>query len=313
MGGGSVTDAPLLDLCAVAEEMGRMVQPWPWLSSNVVAFALAQSGSTTHTDVAAGIASGDAIATWALVDEDAGWQGAETSLAAVHRDGAYVLNGVKVGVEDADVADHVLVAGHDGSGPTQFLLPRSTPGITVEPMHSLDFARRLFRVVFDEVETPTTSVIGAPGAAGDAIDRQLQLAFVLQCAESVGGAARLCELTFEYAKDRFAFGRPIGSLQAVKHMCADMLVLLEGSRATTAAAAAALQGAPDAPVQASIANAHVGAAFSKIARDAIQVHGGIGYTWEHDAHLYLRRAKANELLYGDPSWHRERLCQLAGV
>jgi alkylation response protein AidB-like acyl-CoA dehydrogenase len=216
-------------------------------------------------------------------------------------------------VEDADVADHLLVAGHDGHGVTQFLLPSSTPGITVVPMQGLDFARRLFRVVFDDVDAPAASVVGAPGGAGDAIDRQLQLAFVLQCAESVGGADRLCELTFQYAKDRFAFGRPIGSFQAVKHMCADMLLLLAGSRATTAAAAAAFQSSPDAPVQASIASAHVGGAISKIARDAIQVHGGIGYTWEHDAHLYLRRAKSNELLYGDPSWHRERLCQLAGV
>ena len=313
LGGGSVSDAPLLDLCAVAEEMGRMVQPWPWLPGNVVAFALAESGSTDHAEALAAIASGDAIATWALVDADRGWQGAATSLQARRRGDSYTLTGVKVGVEDADVADHVLVAGDDGGGPTQFLLPRATPGITVEPMQSLDFARRLFRVTFENVEAPATSVVGAPGAAADAIDRQLQLAFVLQCAESVGGADRICELTFQYAKDRFAFGRPIGSFQAVKHMCADMLMLLEGSRATTASAAAAFPDAPDASVQASIANAHVGAAFSKIARDAIQVHGGIGYTWEHDAHLYLRRAKANELLYGDPSWHRECLCQLAGV
>jgi alkylation response protein AidB-like acyl-CoA dehydrogenase len=315
LGGGSISDQSLLDLVAVAEEMGRVIQPWPWLPANVVAFALAEAGpNEAQASALAAVAAGDAIATWALVDESGAWAPDDISMSVTARDDGYTLRGAKLYVQDADAADHLLVAARGDAGLMQLLVPADRPGVRVEPMHGLDFARRLFRVEFDNVAVPASSAVGASGDAREQLDRQLQLAFILQCAESVGGAERICELTFQYANDRFAFGRPIGSFQAVKHMCADMLVLLEGSKATTASAAAAFQRRdPDAAAQASIANAHVGAAFSKIARDAIQIHGGIGYTWEHDAHLYLRRAKANELLLGDAAWHRERLCQLAGV
>ena len=313
LGGGAISAEPVVDLTIVAEEMGRLVQPWPLLSTNVVAAALAASGSDEHAKVLSGIASGDTLATLALVDED-GWRGADVTLAVDRSDGAYRLNGSKVWVDDADAADHLLVVGRDGGRLLQLLVPTGVPGVTVEPMAGLDFARRRCRVTFDDVEVPATALVVDGDDAVASIEWQLQLAFVLQCAESVGGAQRVCELTFQYAKDRYAFGRPIGSFQAVKHLCAGMLVLLEGSKAATAAAAAALQaGAPDAAALASIASAHVGEAFSKIARDAVQVHGGIGYTWEHDAHLFLRRAKANELLLGDPAWHREHLCRLAGL
>jgi len=169
-------------------------------------------------------------------------------------------------------------------------------------------------VRFDAVAVDGTTVVGAVDGAADHVERQLQLALVLQCAETVGVVDRVLEITVDYAKERMAFGRPIGSFQALKHRFADHAMWLEAAKAVTDYAAAAVQrGAVDAAVATSIAKSHVGRSATEIARDCVQIHGGIGLTWEHDLHLYVRRAVSNEALWGTPAAHHERLCELAGV
>jgi alkylation response protein AidB-like acyl-CoA dehydrogenase len=226
----------------------------------------------------------------------------------------FVLAGTVTHVQDAHVADRLLVTAVGDDGPTQFRVPTSSGGITVTPLDALDLGRRLSEVRFDGVAVDPGCVVGAVGGASGAVERQLQVALVLQCAETVGLVARALEVTVEYAKERVAFGRPIGSFQALKHRFADHVMWLEAAEAVTDhAARAAHLGAGDAAVAASIAASHVGRSSTEIVRDCVQIHGGIGVTWEHDLHLYLRRAVSNEALWGTPAAHHERLCQLAGV
>ncbi len=197
-------------------------------------------------------------------------------------------------------------------GPSQFLVTRDQPGITVEPLESLDLARRLATVRFEGVEVGPDSLLGSAGEAGPAVEYQRQVALVLQCAESVGATAQALEMTVDYAKERVAFGRPIGSYQALKHRMSDHRMWLEGSFATTAYAARAVDDrANDAAIAARVAAAHVGRHSSAILHDCIQLHGGIGMTWEHDLHLYSRRVISNEVLYGTPDDHQKALVDLA--
>jgi alkylation response protein AidB-like acyl-CoA dehydrogenase len=217
-------------------------------------------------------------------------------------------------VQDAHVADHLLVTAADGAGLSQFLVPAKTAGVTIAPLEALDLGRRLAEVRFDGVRVGQDALLGAAGGAAAQVERQLQLALALQCAETVGVVDRTLEFTVDYAKQRVAFGRPIGSFQALKHRFADHATRLEGAKAATAYAARAVQDqAVDAALAVSIAKAHGGKFGTEIVRDCLQMHGGIGMTFDHDIHLYLRRAVSNEALWGTPAAHHERLCVLAGV
>jgi alkylation response protein AidB-like acyl-CoA dehydrogenase len=208
----------------------------------------------------------------------------------------------------------LLVAARTAGGLTQFLIPAGTAGITVKLMGSVDLGRRLAEVTFEDVEVSSSSVLGETDGAAGAIERQLELALVLQCAETVGVTERTLEFTLEYANDRIAFGRPIGSYQALKHRFADMKMWLEASAGTATGAARSVQaGAPDAAQLVSVAKSYIGDASVAIIQDCIQMHGGIGQTWENDIHLYLRRATLNAALFGSPAEHRERLCTLLDV
>lgn len=313
LGGGCVSGNPLVDACLVAEEMGRMLHPGPALATNVVADALARAGSPGLQERHLGaLASGERIGTWAFAEPDRPWTAAALSLRALPTDAGYALDGGKTYVQDAHAADLLLVSALAPEGPSQFLIPRDSPGIVVEPLETLDLTRRLATVRFSDVQIPRDAVVGTAGDAAAAIERQLQVALVLQCAETVGATARGLEMTVRYAKERVAFGRPIGSFQALKHRMADHRTWLEASFATTAYAAAAVGGErPDAAVAARVAKAHVARRSTATLHDCVQLHGGIGMTWEYDLHLYFRKAISNEVLYGGPAEQHRFLVDLA--
>jgi alkylation response protein AidB-like acyl-CoA dehydrogenase len=314
-GGGSVSGDGLLDLALVAEEMGHLVSPGPLVPVNVVADTIARVGSAEQqSEVLAGLVSGDTIAAWAFAEESNTWDAAGVSLTANERDGGWVLDGTKTFVQDAAASDWFLVTARTGSGLTQFLVPAATSGVTVSPLGSLDFTRHFGRVDFDTVTVPATAVVGPVGGAGDDVERQLQVALILQNAETVGATTTVLDFTLEYAKDRVAFGRPIGSYQALKHRFADMRTWLEACHATATASARAVQaGADDASELVSVAKAYIADRSPAIIQDCVQLHGGIGVTWEHDLHLYLRRVIQNAALYGSVSQHRERIAALIGM
>jgi len=302
----------LVDLTIVAEELGRAVHPGPFQATNVVASAIAESGTADQREHhLPDLASGASIATWAFAEPDGNWSAAAIACTATSSGTGYVLDGVKSYVHDAQAADLLLVTARTSAGLTQFLVPAETPGVVVEPLDCLDLARRLADVRFERVEVPAEAVLGAPGEAAAAVERQLQVALVLQCAEAVGTTDQGFALTVQYTKDRVAFGRPIGSYQALKHRMADHRMWLEAAFATTASAARAVQHwRMDAAVAARVAKAHVGKSSSAILHDCIQLHGGTGMTWDYDLHLYFRRAISNEVLYGAPDQHYRALVDL---
>ncbi len=298
-GGGSLSEHGLLDLVLVAEEMGRLVSPGPLVPVNVVASALARRGSAEQkAAVLPGLLTGESVAAWC-----------GTTAVAATRDGdGFVLSGVVAPVEAGAQAAHHLVAARTDDGLTQLLVPTDAAGVTVTRMGSLDRVRRFAEVHFDAVAVPATAVVGAVGAAADDLEHQLQTAVVLQCAESVGAMDRMFDVTLEYLGDRYSFGRPLASYQALKHRVADDKLWLEACHATaTAAAEAVATGAPDADELVSAAKAWIGPHATELLQDCVQLHGGIGVTWEHDLHLYLRRATVNRLTYGTPEEHAERV------
>jgi alkylation response protein AidB-like acyl-CoA dehydrogenase len=211
-------------------------------------------------------------------------------------------------VPDAHVADLLLVTAKTNDGLVQALVPMPNERVHVRVIRGLDLTRRLCEIRFGGALVPLTARVEP------AIESQLAVATVLLCAETVGAIDRLFEMTVDYAKTRVQFGRRIGSFQAIQHKLANMLLWLEGSRAAAHYAALAVDGRlADAREAVATAKAYVGDAASALAGEALQAHGGIGFTWEHDLHLYLRRTKSNQVLYGDPAWHRERLCAMASA
>jgi len=314
-GGGSVSGSPLRDAVIVAEERGRFVQPGPFVATNVVAFAIAREGRREHQEAfLPSLATAELSASWAISDRSGiPVAGAVTARAS---EGGYTLDGIAGLVPEAAAAGLFLVSAADreGSGVTQFLVHSDTPGVTVVPLDGLDLTRRFADVRFDGVTLPSSAVLGTPGTATASVDAQLDVAIALTLAESVGAMRRLSEITVDYAKARTAFGRPIGSFQALKHLLADASLGVELSTAGAwATAQAVADGRPTASEIASIAKAYTGDAGVEVALACLQAHGGIGFTWEHDLHFYLRRLTADRVLYGDPAWHRERICRIHGL
>jgi alkylation response protein AidB-like acyl-CoA dehydrogenase len=313
LGGGSVSGAGLLDAAVVAEERGRMLQPGPFVPMNVVALALAAAGDERQRqEVLPGVLAGESLATWAVADAGGDWTPDSGVLARRSR-GGFRLVGVKGLVQDAHVADWILVTAGTEAGPSQFLVPAGTPGLTVHPLDGLDLSRQLCQVHFNDVDLPASTLVGEVGGSSDLIERQLDVAVALTVAESVGAMDRDFEVVVEYAKARTAFGRPIGSFQAVKHLLADTALLLEASKSMAGAAAQAVQEERDAALVASMAKAFIGDSGIDLAQNCLQVLGGIGYTWEHDQHFFLRRLTADASLFGEPAWHRERVCRIFEV
>ena len=316
-GGGSVSGNGVLDAALVATARGAQLQPGPFVGTNITAYALAAEAEAggdagDHAKVLARLLSGEDAASWAAAGRAGEWD-AGAGVRAERAGDGYRLTGTKTFVQDADRVEWLLVTAGSDDGCVQLLVATDTPGLRIAGRDSLDLTRRFGDVHFDAVEVPASAVV----AAGDndaLIDRQLQMASVLTVAESIGAMDHVFDLALDYAKSRIAFGRPIGSFQAVKHLLADTSLELEMSKAIALTAARRVgTDEPDAASVASMAKAFVGDCAVDVAQNCFQVFGGIGYTWEHDQHLFLRRLTTDAALYGEPAWHRERVCRLGGL
>jgi alkylation response protein AidB-like acyl-CoA dehydrogenase len=314
---GGVAEAAqgAIDAAIIAEELGRVVFAGPFLSTSVVAAAVAAAGSDAQRDAwLPGLASGDMLAAWCFAGTAVNDGAAPTGVTACESGSHFTLDGTAGYVEEAEAADLLLVTAIVEGGLSQFLVPAGTEGVSIVPLDALDLGRRLSHVRFDSVSVGPNALLGDAGAAADQVERQLQFALVLQCAETVGVTDRVFEFTLDWVKQRYAFGRPIGSYQALKHRLADHAAQLEAAKAASAHAARSVQtSAADAAIAVSVAKSHCGRQSTEIIRDCLQLHGGIGLTWDHDIHFYLRRAVSNEALWGTPAAHHERLCRLAGL
>jgi alkylation response protein AidB-like acyl-CoA dehydrogenase len=314
-GGGSISGHGLLDLVLVAEEMGRLVSPGPLVPTNVVAAAIARSGAPEQRrQLLPDLVDGDSVAAWCLGAPVAGISTGGGKVEAIARGDGYLLDGSTGPVEAAGQADHLLVTTGNGDRATQMIVASDAPGVTVVPAHGLDLVRRFAQVRFDQVPVSPEAVLGMPGEATADVERQLQIAAVLQVAEMVGALDRAFEFTVEYAFDRYSFGRPLASYQALKHRFADLKTWLEASHATATAAARAVDSdSPSAPELVSVAKSYVGERGPAILQDCVQLHGGIGVTWDHDLHLYLRRVVTDSTQLGTPADHRERVAVAMGM
>ena len=312
LGGESISGDALLDLTIVAEEMGRLVSPGPLVPTNVVVMALSYaSTAAAHHEAIEVLASGLATASWAVYEPGHGWDPAGVELTATADGDCFVLNGVKDRVESGDQADYLMVTARTSEGPGQFLVPVTAPGVAVTRSQSLDLVRRFAAVRFDNVRVGCGSQVGTPQETPAAIQRQLRTAVVLQCAEMTGAAGRVLEFTIQWAFDRYSFGRPLASYQALKHRFADMRLMIEAMFATASAAARADADDDAAAIElASVAKAYIGERATDIVQDCVQLHGGIGVTWEHDIHLYLRRVTVDRVMWGTPSEHRRLIADI---
>jgi alkylation response protein AidB-like acyl-CoA dehydrogenase len=310
-GGGSISGDGLADLAVIAHEFGAHAAPGPLLPTNVVAGALSSQGGDQHDDVLAGLLDGSGVATWAHGERRPHDHLSEIALTIRPDGDDLVLDGVKRPVESAGRAGHVLVTGRTGDGLTQVLVPTGTPGVTVRPLEGLDLTRRFSEVAFDGARMPRTALVGELGGADDQVELQIQQAIVIGTSESVGAMQAAFDMTLEWVFDRYSFGRPLASYQAIKHRMADMKVWLEASHGLADMATAAVSArAPEAPVVASAAKAYVGDNGAELLQDCVQLHGGIGVTFEHDMHLWLRRQAVNRMLYGTPVEHRLRITSI---
>jgi alkylation response protein AidB-like acyl-CoA dehydrogenase len=303
-GGGNLSGRGLLDLAIVAEEMGRLVSPGPLVPTNVVAGAVSAAGSDEQRRrVLPGILAGERIAAWT---------GPGAGITARAEGDTQVLDGASAAVEAGAQAHDLLVTAQGPTGPTQLLLPADAPGLTVTPLEGFDLVRRFARVELDGVRVDAATVVGEVGGAEAAVDRQIRVATVLRCAETSGAIDRVLAFTVEYLGDRYSFGRPLSSYQALKHRLADMKLWLEASHAiTTLAATAVDHDAPDAEEIVHAAAAYVHGHASELVQQAAQLHGGIGVTWEADLHVYLRRVTTNRNVAGTPADHRRALARVS--
>jgi alkylation response protein AidB-like acyl-CoA dehydrogenase len=310
-GGGAIAEHGLIDLSLVAHEFGRHAAPGPLIPTNVVLALLDRRGDDDTAATVAALMAGTSTAAWCLT-EAAPCDRPGTWSLDVRVDGDdLVLDGVKRPVEGAGTADVLLVTGRTDDGFTNVLLPATTPGVTVRPLTSFELTRRYGVVEFDGVRVPRSTALGEIGRADDDVWWCFDLTLALGAAESVGAMERIFDMTVEWAFDRYAFGRPLASYQALKHRFADMKTWLEASHAIADAAVRAVAtGDPQASELASAAAAYVGHHGAELGQDCIQIHGGIGVTFEHDLHVFMRRIVANRTAYGSPSDHRRRLADL---
>ena len=311
-----------VDLVVLMEEMGRAVVPGPFFSTVLLGgLAIREAGTDAQKKAwLPKIASGEARATLAWMEPSAELGARGITLTATAKGAGFTLDGTKLFVHDANTADVIVVAARTASGKSPeegvslFLVPKGTPGLSVTLLPTMDQTRKLCEVAFKNVEVGADALMGQTGSGWAPLARVIDRATVALCAEMCGGAQKVLEMTVEYAKIRQAFGRPIGSYQGVKHKAADMLVDVENSKSITYYAAWAMdEDVPEGPLAVSMAKAYVSDAYRRVAGAGIQLHGGIGFTWEHDLHLYFKRAKGSEFTFGDATWHRERVAQLVNL
>jgi alkylation response protein AidB-like acyl-CoA dehydrogenase len=305
--------AGFTEVGVVLEEAGRALLCAPFLSSAVLAATtvLYCGDQAAKKDYLPGLASGELRGTVALAEDSGRWDEAGITLTAAAGAVGWVLDGHKNYVLDAGTAGLILVAARTEAGISLFAVEAGAPGLVTSELSTMDLTRKQGRLQF--VGVPAR-LLGAEGGAWPALTRVLDLAAAGLAAEQAGGAGRVLEMAVEYAKTRYQFGRAIGSFQAIKHKCADMLVAVEAARSAAYYGLWAADGAEEEfPAAASMAKAYCSDAYLHCAGDNIQVHGGIGFTWEHPAHLYFRRAKSSQLLFGPPAYHRELLAKRAGI
>jgi len=275
---------------------------------------LEAGGEAQKKEVLGQVAAGDARVTLAMTEPSGRWDSAGVELRAERSGGGWKLNGTKLFVPDAGVADHIVVVARtrsgDDEGITLFLVSGRPAGLKVEQLKTLDMTRRWYQLTFEGVELPDTAVMGTPDQGWAPLKRALEWGAAALCAEMVGGSQWVLDTSVEYAKTRQQFGKPIGIYQAVSHKLADMLLEVESARSATYYAAWTVDAdAPDRALATSMAKAYASDAYRKAAGNGIQVHGGIGFTWEHDMHLYFKRAKSAEVTLGDATYHRELVAQ----
>jgi alkylation response protein AidB-like acyl-CoA dehydrogenase len=302
-----------VELIVVLEEMGKYLLPAPYFSTVVLAAnTLLHAGDdAAKGDHLPGIASGETIATLAFTEPNGKWDESGIEMAATQDGGSWKLSGTKMFVLDGHTANLILVAARTGKGVSLFAVDGEAGGLTRTPLATMDQTRKQAKLELDGVEG---RLIGTEGAGWDVLSTVLDLAAVALAAEQVGGAQQCLDMSVEYAKVRVQFGRPIGSFQAIKHKCADMLLEVESAKSAAYYAGwCASEMNDELPAVASLAKAYCSDAYFHAAAENIQIHGGIGFTWEHPAHLYFKRAKSSELLFGDPTYHRELLAQRIGI
>jgi alkylation response protein AidB-like acyl-CoA dehydrogenase len=311
-GGGSISGAGLVDLSLVAYEFGHHAAPGPLAATNVVASALSDHGAAgAQGEVLAGLLSGETIATWCAPELGARPDTWRTGVEAERAGDDLVLRGEVRPVEHAGQADHFLVTARDGAGLTQVLVPAGAAGITVEALETVDLTRRFGAVAFDGVRVGADAVVGALGEASPDVARQLRRVETMLNCEAVGAMQGAFDMTVEWSFDRYSFGRPLASYQALKHRFADMMSWLQAAHAISDAACAAAQDdEPNADELASAAKAFIGRHGGELIQDCVQLHGGIGVTFDHDLHLYLRRLTVNRSVAGTP---RDHLRRIAGI
>lgn len=303
-----------VELAIVLEEMGRALLCAPYFASVVLAAnAILNAGSEDQKqELLPGIATGETVATLAFTENNGLWDSTGVALTATPAGAGYRLSGVKSFVLDGHTADLIIVLarapGSSGdSGLSFFSVRGDAAGLDRRLLKSVDSTRKLARLTFNDVQG---DLLGDLGAAAAPFARTLDQAAVCLANEMVGGADQLRQSALDYAMLRMQFGRPIASFQAIKHKCADMLVDVELAKsAAYYAAEAAAEGDPELPAVASLAKACAADAFMQTARETIQIHGGIGFTWDNDTHLWFKRAKSSEVFLGSPSYHRELLMQ----
>jgi len=317
--GGAGLD--FVDMIVVLEEMGRVVLPGPFFSTVILGgVAINEGGSAAQKKgLLPQLAAGELRVTLGQLEPNARWDADGIQLEAKSAGGGYKLSGTKLFVPDAHTADLLIVAGRapgskGAEGVSLFLVDAKAPGVTTTLLKTMDQTRKLCEVVLKDVSVAGDRVLGNAGQGWKLLDRIVDRGKVGLCAEMCGGAERVLEMSVEYAKVREQFGRPIGSFQAIQHKCANMLVEVESSKSATYYAAwAVANDVAEAPLAAAMAKAYCSDAYRHTAGEGIQIHGGIGFTWEHDMHIYFKRAKSSEVTFGDATWNREIVAQKIGL
>jgi alkylation response protein AidB-like acyl-CoA dehydrogenase len=311
-------------LVVLAEEMGRVLLPSPFIWTLMFAEAISRAGSEEQKRrFLPAIARGEIIATTAHLEANGSWEEGGITMTARKNRAGFVLEGEKLFVNDAHVADFFLVAARTsgrrgsatrGTDVTLFAIDAKRPGITLTPLKTMDQTRKLGAVALRGVKASVTDIVGEVNGGWPVLAAATDRAKVALAAEMIGGAQKVLETTVAYTKVREQFGRPIGSFQAVQHKCANMMVDVESAKSAVYYAAWAVSNdAPDARTAAAVAKAAASDAYRRTAADGIQVHGGIGFTWEHDMQLYFKRAKSSEFTFGDANFNREMVAQLIGL
>jgi alkylation response protein AidB-like acyl-CoA dehydrogenase len=301
----------------VLEEMGRVVMPGPFFASTILGgLAIDLGGSDEQKQkYLPGLADGSAKGTLAQVEESGRWDAEGVALVAKAEGAGFRISGTKLFVHDAHNADFLVVpvrtGGSGKDGITLLVVDAKAQGVSIRLLKTMDQTRRLCEVGFEGVVVGQDAVLGEVGQGWQQLDRLIDHAKVAISAEMCGGAQKVLDMSVEYAKVREQFGRPIGSFQAIQHKCADMMVLVESAKSATYYAAwAVANDVPEAHLAACMAKAYCSDAYRKVSAEGIQIHGGIGFTWEHDMHLFFKRAKGSEVTFGDATWNRELVAQV---